>query len=219
MSDSHRTLARIQERVVKCRACPRLVDYLDGLREGHPDWWCRPVPLFGDPEARVLLLGLAPGRAGSNRTGRMFTGDASARFLFRALHDVGLASRPEAVADGDGLTLRGVVITAVVRCAPPKNRPTLEEIRRCSPYAADEIRALPNLRTIVALGRIAHDGWLRICGERLTSRRFVHGAVHPGTGGYTLVDAYHPSRQNTNTGRLTMEMFLEVLRKAIRLSG
>ncbi len=212
-------LARVERRVVACHRCPRLVEYLAAIRGGHPDWWCRPVPAFGDPRARIVLLGLAPGRAGSNRTGRMVTGDASGRFLFRALHALGLASRPDGSDPRDGLRLRDVFITAVVRCAPPGNKPRPDEIRRCSGFAREEVTLLPRARVVVALGRIAHDGWLRLAGERPGPFPFSHGAVHALPGRPVLVDSYHPSRQNTQTGRLTMPMFLAALRTAVRLAA
>ncbi len=212
-------LAALQRRIVACRRCPRLVRYLGSIRRDHPDWWCRPVPAFGDPRARIVLLGLAPGRGGSNRTGRMFTGDASGRFLFRALHRLGLASQPDGSDPNDALRLRDVFITAVVRCAPPGNKPRPDEIRRCSRFAAEEVALLPNVRVVVALGRIAHDGWLRLVGETPARFPFRHGAVHGIPGGPPLVDSYHPSRQNTQTGRLTMPMFLAALRTAVRLAG
>lgn len=210
-------LQKIQNEVVGCTQCPRLVRHLSEIRQTHSEYWCRPVPSFGDPEARILLLGLAPGRSGSNRTGRMFTGDASGKFLFRALHRLGFANQAVATHEGDGLRLADVYITAVVRCAPPKNRPNLAEISRCLPFLAQEIQALKNLRAIVALGRIAHDGFLRLLGERLASYPFRHGNVHRPESGIALVDSYHPSRQNTQTGRLTMPMFLDTLEKALPL--
>ncbi len=135
-------IARLQERVVACRRCHRLVRYIDGIRREHPEFWCRPVPSFGDPAARILLVGLAPGRFGSNRTGRMFTGDASGSFLYQALHAMGWANQPTALGPDDGLRLRSVYITAVVRCAPPQNKPLPDEIRRCAPFVSEELRLL-----------------------------------------------------------------------------
>jgi uracil-DNA glycosylase family 4 len=210
-------LLRTQNEVVACTRCPRLVRYLSEIRQANAGYWCRPVPSFGDPEARILLLGLAPGRSGSNRTGRMFTGDASGNFLFQALHQLGFANQAVATHKGDGLRLRDIYITAVVRCAPPQNRPNLEEIDRCLPFLEQEMAALINLRVIVALGRIAHDGYLRLNGERLSRYPFRHGDVHRPGSGVAMVDSYHPSRQNTQTGRLTMPMFLDVLDKATQL--
>jgi uracil-DNA glycosylase family 4 len=210
-------LRQIHEKVIACRRCPRLVRYLSEIKERNPDYWCKPVPGFGDPDARILLLGLAPGRSGSNRTGRMFTGDASGKFLFQALYDLGLANQEKATHIGDRLRLKDIYITAIARCAPPKNKPSLDEIRRCSPFVMEEIQAIRNIDAIVALGRIAHDGYLRLIGERLVRFPFQHGAVHRPDDNITLVDTYHPSRQNTNTGRLTMPMFLEVFEKVLRM--
>ena len=212
-------LTALNKEVVACRKCPRLARYIGEIRKKFPAYWCKPVPGFGDPEAKILLLGLAPGRYGSNRTGRMFTGDASGKFLFRALYDLGLASRADAVAADDGLKLKGIYITAVARCAPPQNKPTPKEIQTCYPYAQKEMEILPNLKVVVALGRIAHDHYLRGAGEKLSTHAFKHAAVHRLDGHPALVDIYHPSRQNTQTGLLTMGMFKEVLRKAVGLAG
>ena len=159
-------LAQLQSRVVACRRCPRLVRYLDGIRREYPDYWCRPVPSFGDPSARLLLVGLAPGRSGSNRTGRMFTGDASGSFLYRALHTLRWANQPEAWGQDDGLRLRDVCITAVVRCAPPQNKPLPAEIRRCAPFVGEELRLLRRVRVVVTLGEIAHRTYLTLRGLR-----------------------------------------------------
>ena len=148
----------------------------------------------------------------------MFTGDASGRFLYQALHRLGLSNKGEASHLRDGLRLNDTYITAVVRCAPPRNRPTLTEIGRCSRFVGQELEALPNLRAIVALGRIAHDGYLRLIGERLSSHPFGHGNIHRPAGGPILIDSYHPSQQNTLTGRLTMPMFMEVISNARRLA-
>lgn len=219
MKQSPSSLLKLQEKVTACRACPRLVKYIDGIREKFPTYWCKPVPSFGDPEARILLLGLAPGRYGSNRTGRMFTGDASGRFLYPALHKVGLANQPNGEEMNDGLKLKGAYITAVGRCAPPQNKPTPEELRNCAEYVRQELALLKNLKVVLALGRIAHDSYLQILGLRKSQYDFKHGAVHEIPGHPSLVDIYHPSRQNTQTGLLTMEMFVEVLRKAKRAAG
>jgi uracil-DNA glycosylase family 4 len=208
------SIERIQRDVVACHRCPRLVKYLSGIREQYPDYWCKPVPGFGDPRARVMLLGLAPGRFGSNRTGRMFTGDASGRFLFPALHQVGWANQPDGENAGDGLRLKDVFITAAGRCAPPQNKPTPEEIRRCVEFVRMEIQAMPRLKAVVAMGKIAHDAYLYLLKRPYSKHPFKHGAVHRFEGRPALVDIYHPSRQNTQTGLLTMPMFVEVLKKA-----
>lgn len=215
---TQRELATLNKEVTDCRKCPRLVRYIGEIREKFPTYRCKPVPGFGDPDAKILLLGLAPGRYGSNRTGRMFTGDASGKFLFRALYDLSLASRADAVAADDGLKLKGVYITAVARCAPPQNKPTPKEIRTCYPYAQKEMEILPNLKVVVALGRIAHDHYLRGAEEKLSAHAFKHGAAHRLDGHPVMVDIYHPSRQNTQTGLLTIGMFKEVLRVVVGLA-
>lgn len=232
-------LVAIQRDVVACRRCPRLARYVDGIRREHADWWCRPVPSFGDAHARILAVGLAPGRAGSNRTGRMFTGDGSGNFLYPVLHEVGLASQPTATTAGDGMTLRDLYITAVGRCAPPQNRPTPDELLRCRAFLARELRCLPDVRVIVSLGKIAHDHSLHILGERPSKYPFRHGAeycvdigdskqgataaqnrpsVLLSARAITLLSSYHPSRQNTQTGVLTRQMFLRVFRRAVELA-
>ena len=220
-----RALVVLQKQVVGCRRCPRLIEYCRGVaerkRRAYLDWeyWGRPVPSFGDPRARVLVIGLAPGAHGSNRTGRMFTGDASGNFLYRVLHRTGFASRPTAVSRDDGLRLEDLYITAAVRCAPPGNKPTPEEFANCRPYLEQELELLGNVRVVVALGKLAHDAYLGILQSRgAIARRsgypFGHGAVHKlGDGLPVLVDAYHPSQQNTQTGKLTEAMFRQVFRR------
>lgn len=213
-----------------CRRCERLVAWREQVgREKRrayrdEDYWARPVPGFGDPRARLLLLGLAPGAHGSNRTGRMFTGDASGDFLYPALHRAGLADRPRSVARDDGLTLRGVWITAAVRCVPPGNKPTRGELERCRPWLEHDVSGLSELRAVLALGKVGHDSWLELLaarGERVVKARhpFAHGAVHRVRGGPPLLDSYHVSFQNTNTGRLTQAMFDEVLARGRELAG
>jgi len=225
---------RLAARVVTCRACPRLVAYREEVArkkraafEGQ-EYWGRPVPSFGDPRAKLLILGLAPAAHGANRTGRMFTGDGplgAGDFLMAALHRAGLASLPYARARDDGLELFGVYLSAVIRCAPPKNRPTREEIENCLPFLVQELRILRDLRAVLALGRIAFDGYLSAL-ERMgvaLSRprpRFFHGVAYElGEGVPALIASYHPSRQNTQTGRLTQEMFDAALAQARRLAG
>jgi uracil-DNA glycosylase family 4 len=182
------------------------------------------VPSFGDEQARVLVLGLAPGAHGSNRTGRMFTGDGSGDFLFPVLHEAGFASRAKAVSCEDGMRLTGLWISAVVRCAPPGNKPTPEEQRNCAPWLDEEIGLLANLRVVVCLGKIAFDGFLlhqrragRIAGR--AQFQFRHGAEYTLPGGIVLMASYHPSLQNTNTGKLTRAMFLDVFKRARELAG
>lgn len=224
------------EALLSCRRCPRLVDHREAVaREKRRayrdhDYWGKPVPGFGDPDARIVLLGLAPGAHGSNRTGRMFTGDASGDFLFPALWRAGLADRPTAVDRGDGMTLRHAWITAVARCVPPGNKPTRQEIGNCRDWLAYDFAHLPRARVVVALGAIAHDGYLELLkarGAEVVKARFAfeHGRVHSLAGlaasssVLPLLDAYHPSFQNTNTGRLTEAMFDAVLARARDLAG
>jgi uracil-DNA glycosylase family 4 len=220
-------LDRIFAEVVACRACPRLVAWRERVarvktaRFADQEYWGRPVPGFGDPRARILLVGLAPAAHGGNRTGRIFTGDRSGDFLFASLHRVGLANRRVSVAPGDGLRLRGAYIAAVNRCAPPGNRPTPKERDRCLPFLEREIAALGRLRVLVALGALAWDGALRALaalGHRVRPRpAFGHGA-EVRIGPYVLLGAYHPSQQNTFTGKLTPGMLDEVLGRAIALA-
>lgn len=220
-----------------CRHCPRLVAHRETVARAKrrafvaTTYWGAPVPGFGDPRARLLLVGLAPGAHGSNRTGRMFTGDASGDFLYPALHRAGLADRPTSVGRDDGLTLHGVWITAVARCAPPGNRPTPAELDACRRWFAHDVDGLRDVRAVLALGRVAHDGMLKLWRARglqtkLAAHPFGHGAVHdvrglPGADAAAvvpLVDSFHVSRQNTNTGRLTAAMFDAALARAWHLA-
>ncbi len=234
MGSSREPLERLAARVVNCRACPRLVAYREEVarkkRAAFKDqeYWGRPVPGFGDPGARLLILGLAPAAHGANRTGRMFTGDGprgAGDFLMAALHRAGLASLPYARARDDGLELFGVYLSAVVRCAPPGNRPTRQEIENCLPFLVEELRILGELKAVLALGRIAFSGYLRaleLMGVTLPRPRprFSHGAAYElGEGMPVLIASYHPSRQNTQTGRLTQEMFDRVVRLAKEAAG
>lgn len=215
------------ERITQCRACPRLVAWREEVAR-HPrrayqnqPYWARPVPGFGDLEAGLLICGLAPAAHGGNRTGRIFTGDRSGDFLFECLYQVGLANQPISIGPGDGLELRNCYITAVVRCAPPQNRPLPNERDRCLPYLIEELRLLRNVRVILCLGRFAWDGMLRVLaelGHHLRPRPpFRHG-VAVCVGPYQLLASYHPSQQNTFTGKLTRKMFLRVLRRALALA-
>lgn len=216
-------LEAFRQDLVACRLCPRLVAWREGVAgrkrafrgEGY---WARPVPGFGDPEARILLFGLAPGAHGSNRTGRPFTGDASGAFLYPLLYEAGLSSKPES-QPGDDLRLYGVYLTAAVRCAPPENRPSREELRACARWTDLELSLLPGLRVYLALGRIVHEALLAHLGLGKGAFPFAHGRVYPLEEGRYLLDSYHVSRQNTQTGRLTRGMFLEVLLVAKRLAG
>jgi len=187
-------------------------------RKAYQDWeyWGHPVPGFGDPAARVLVVGLAPGAHGSNRTGRQFTGDASGGFLYPALHRSGFASQPESISRDDGLTLKDMYITASGRCAPPGNKPTPEELATCQPYLEREI-ALLEPKVIVCLGQIAFDRLLRIYSEPKSGKKFGHGVVYKLDAGPWLLCSYHPSQQNTLTGKLTIEMFDAIWAKAYQL--
>jgi uracil-DNA glycosylase len=221
------TLAAVSRDVVACTACPRLRRYCERVAaEGKPEfagwtYWGKPVPGFGDPRADVLVVGLAPAAHGANRTGRMFTGDGSGVWLLRAMHRAGFASRPTSVRRNDGLRLRGAYITAVLRCAPPDNRPRPQEIARCARFLAREAALLTRVRVIVALGQIGFAACrrlLRSLGAPVRGMRFAHGAVHdPGPGLPVLVASYHPSRQNTNTGRLTEAMLDSVFQTVRRV--
>ncbi len=220
---------RLHARVVACRACPRLVAWREEVartkRRAYRDWeyWGRPVPGFGDPEARLLIVGLAPGAHGANRTGRMFTGDGSGDFLYPALYRAGFASQPRSRSREDGLTLVDCYITAVARCVPPQNRPTAQELANCRAFLVEELRLLHRLQVILALGRMAFDGTLRALremGHSVPRLAFRHGQVYPlGEGLPTLVASYHVSRQNTQTGRLTAAMFDQVLATVRELLG
>jgi uracil-DNA glycosylase family 4 len=222
------SLEDLNRRIVACRRCPRLVEYRERVaREKRrayrdQDYWGRPVPSWGDPAARVLLVGLAPGAHGSNRTGRMFTGDGSGDFLTPALHRTGYANQPQSRSRSDGLELRGIYVLAIVHCAPPENRPTREEILHCRPFLQEHLRRLTHLRVLVALGKLAFDGLLAALeaeGEQIGRPRpaFSHGA-QTSIGPYTVLASYHPSLQNTQTGRLTPPMLDRVLRRARRLA-
>ena len=229
MSAARETLAMLNQGIVACERCSRLRPYCAEVarvrRRAYADfeYWGRPVPSFGDPRAGVLLLGLAPGAHGSNRTGRMFTGDGSGDFLFPVLHEAGFASQPNAVSRDDGMKLKGMWISAVVHCAPPGNKPTPEELRNCAPWLDEEIALLPNLRVVLCLGKIAFDGFLAhlLRAGEIASRRgldFGHGVEYTLTGSLTLIASYHPSLQNTNTGKLTRPMFLSVFKRARELA-
>jgi len=200
-----------------CRLCPRLARHLDDVRSAHPGYHCRPVAPFGSRRHRLLVVGLAPGLHGANRTGRPFTGDHAGILLYRTLHATGFSTRPESVARSDGTRLIDCRITNAVKCLPPGNRPLPEEIRCCNRYLVGELERLPTDAVIVALGVIAHGAVLRAQGLRLSQFRFAHGAEHPLPGGRRLLDSYHCSRLNTNTGRLTAAMFKRVFARARHL--
>jgi len=217
----------IEEQVIACTRCPRLVVYRELVaREKrrafrHQEYWGKPVPAFGDPQAEILIIGLAPAAHGANRTGRMFTGDSSGNFLYRTLYSVGLASQPESTDVNDGLRLRRVFISAAARCAPPDNKPTPVELRNCRQYLEAEIAALRHVRVVIALGRIAFDAYLSILKDRgAIGRRsafaFGHNQKHAlGPDLPLLISSYHPSQQNTSTGKLTFPMFEAVFHNAL----
>jgi uracil-DNA glycosylase family 4 len=219
----------LQREIIACERCPRLVKYRQEIaaikRRAYRDWtyWGRPVPSFGDPNARLLILGLAPAAHGANRTGRMFTGDRSGDFLYRALHETGFASQPASVRIDDGLKLTDAYISASVRCAPPDNKPTTEEIHNCRDYLERELELLPNVGAVVALGKLAFDVYLSILRDAGRIKRrsdfvFGHDREHDmGPDNPVLISSYHPSQQNTQTGKLTEPMFRAVFERAKRV--
>jgi len=222
-------LAVLNHEVVNCTRCPRLVTYREQIgREKRRayrehDYWARPVPGFGDPRARVLILGLAPGAHGSNRTGRPFTGDASGRFMYPILYKAGFASQPNADSRDDGLRLIDCYITAAVRCAPPDNKPLPSELANCSEYLDRELAILKRVRVVVALGKIGFDSYLSHLKrtaqvQRTSAYKFAHAAAYKMPNGITLLASYHPSNQNTATGKLTAAMFEQVFREAKRMA-
>lgn len=216
------TLKELQQEIIRCHKCPRLVEWREEVarvkRKAYleHDYWGKPVPGFGDPHAKVMVVGLAPGAHGSNRTGRQFTGDGSGDFLFPALHRAGFASQAESVARDDGLILSEMWITASGRCAPPQNKPTAAELNTCQPFLEREIELI-DPKVFVALGRIAFDRILRIYNLPKKGYDFGHGALHKLSSKHWLLTSYHPSRQNTQTGRLTVEMFDAIWQKARNL--
>ena len=202
-----------------CPRCPRLVAFREELRVEQPGWWNAPVPVWGDPHAWLAIVGLAPGKHGANRTGRPFTGDFAGELLFETLLEHGLATGRYGARPDDGLQLRGAVIVNAVRCLPPANKPTPAEIRTCRPFLEAPLAALPRVRVLVALGQIAHESAARALGLKPTRARFGHLAEHPLPDGRVLVDSYHCSRYNQNTGKLTAPMFQAVFARALALRG
>lgn len=223
-----RALRAIQDHIVACRECERLVSHCSHVakakRRAYLDWtyWGRPIPSFGDPHGRLLIVGLAPGAHGANRTGRVFTGDSSGDLLYRVLFETGFASQPGSRSADDGLSLRDAYISISVRCAPPDNKPSREEFARCRPFLEKELDLLPQVRVVVALGKSPFDTYLSILRDRgrIKSRAayvFGHNVVHDLPSGITLISSFHPSQQNTSTGKLTYSMFLGVFEQARRL--
>jgi uracil-DNA glycosylase family 4 len=226
-----KSLSAIEAAVIRCTRCPELRAYTARIarekKRAHRDceYWAKPVPAFGDPRARLMLVGLAPGAHGSNRTGRAFTGDASGSFLYPALYRAGFASQPESVDRDDRLRLRDCIITAALRCAPPHNKPTPRELRNCFPYLLEEFDALPRLQVMIGLGSIAFAAILRVLRERgftfdRTAAKFAHRAEFTATKAQrkiSVIASYHPSRQNTNTGKLTVPMFDSIFKRASEL--
>jgi len=216
------SLNKINEEIISCRKCSRLVEWREEVarlkRRAYRDqeYWGKPVPGFGDPQARVLIVGLAPGAHGSNRTGRVFTGDASGAFLYPALYRAGFANQPSAESRSDGLILKDIYIAAVAHCAPPANKPSLEELNNCQPYLERTIQILKP-KVIVCLGRIAFERILGMYSARKLGFKFAHGAAHPLESGEWILCSYHPSQQNTLTGKLTEKMFDEIWAKTKEL--
>lgn len=214
------SLKELKENVERCRLCPRLVEYRESVvpkrQYEHQPYWKKPVPGFGDPHAQLVIIGLAPAAHGGNRTGRIFTGDASADFLFKALYKAGFANQSTSIAANDGLKLNGCYITAAVKCAPPKNKPTPMECKTCFQYLENELFLLKNVNCVLTLGKLAFDAFLRFAklrGHNVSKLCFFHGACYQLEGLPTLYASYHPSPRNTYTGKLTEEMLLEVLNK------
>lgn len=223
--NSDSSLELLQREIIECRRCPRLREHCATIaqvkRRAYREWdyWGKPLPSFGDAEARLLILGLAPAAHGANRTGRMFTGDRSGEFLYRALFETGFASQPQSSSVQDGLRLRDAYITASVRCAPPDNKPAPDEIRTCRSFLERELTLLPDIRVVVALGRIAFDVYLSLLRDRgLIAGRsafvFGHNREFRISGAPVLISSYHPSQQNTQTGKLTTKMMLDVFERA-----
>ncbi|HEY7353535.1 MAG TPA: uracil-DNA glycosylase [Terriglobales bacterium] len=222
-------LTVLNSEVIACTRCPRLVAYREQIardkRRAYMDWeyWGKPVPGFGDPDARVVVLGLAPGAHGSNRTGRPFTGDASGNFMYPVLHETGFANQGIATNRNDGLVLKDLYITAAARCAPPDNKPLPFELANCAPYLDRELAGLKKAKVIVALGRIgfeAYLNYLKRCGplDRKSAYIFQHGAKYKMPDGRTLLASYHPSNQNTQTGKLTRQMFVKIFKEAAKIA-
>ncbi len=219
---SYDKLHSINRKVVECTRCPRLSQYIKQTGQEkvrrflHEEYWARPLPSWGDPNARLLIVGLAPAAHGGNRTGRMFTGDGSGDWLARAMYESGFANIPTSKSKDDGLVLSDAYITAAIRCAPPENKPLATELMNCSQYLITELQVLENIKVILTLGKIGFDAYCRAAG--LTKLRFSHGASYE-IKGKILLASYHPSRQNTNTGKLTWQMWFDIFKKARSMLG
>jgi uracil-DNA glycosylase len=222
-------LTVLNHEVIACTRCPRLVEYRETVarekRRAYRDWeyWGKPVPGFGDPHARVLIMGLAPGAHGSNRTGRPFTGDASGKFMYPVLFETGFASQPTATDRNDGLELKNLYITAAVRCAPPDNKPLPSELAECAYFLDRELEGLKEVKVVVALGKIGFDAYLNYAKRCLAEFNkkaypFKHGAHYELPNGKLLLASYHPSNQNTQTGKLTREMFVAIFKRAAKFA-
>lgn len=199
---------------INCRQCDRLASFLDEVKAERPDYFASPVPPFGAKKAQLLVVGLAPGMHGANRTGRPFTGDHAGILLYETLHAFGFASNPESISADDGLKLKNCRITNAVKCLPPQNKPTGSEINQCNSFLAEELKTMPKNSVLIALGTIAHNAVLRAMGLKLSSFKFAHNAEHHLSDNITLIDSYHCSRYNTQTKRLTEDMFHDVFAKA-----
>jgi uracil-DNA glycosylase family 4 len=217
----HKDLRRLNASLIECSLCPRLSRYIRQVgrekvkRFANEEYWARPVPSWGDPNAKLLIVGLAPAAHGGNRTGRMFTGDSSGDWLVRAMYETGFASMPTSTSRDDGLVLKGAYITAAVKCAPPDNKPLPSELANCSRYLVSELALLRNVRVVLALGKIGFDAYCRATGAK--GMVFAHGVryeIDDGGSKKVLLASYHPSRQNTNTGRLTWQMWIKIFRTA-----
>jgi len=202
---------------VNCRRCERLANFLDEVKVEHPDYFAKPVPAFGAKKAQLLIVGLAPGMHGANRTGRPFTGDHAGILLYQTMHKYGFASKPESISADDKLKLKNCRITNAVKCLPPQNKPTGCEINECNVFLAEELNTLPKGSVILALGSIAHNAVLKALGMKLSAAKFAHNVVHPLENGCVLLDSYHCSRYNTQTKRLTEKMFCDVFANAKKL--
>lgn len=216
------SLDEINQKIISCRKCPRLINYINEIAKNPPkrfknwDYWAKPVPSFGDKNAEIAIVGLAPAANGGNRTGRVFTGDHSGDWLFKALYETGFANKPTSVSKDDGLEIKNIYITAVIHCAPPQNKPNKDEISNCLPYLLSELKLLKNLKVIITLGKIAFDTITNIYNVKY---EFKHLAVYDLPYNKKLIASYHPSARNTNTGLMSWDQWVNVFKKAKELLG